>query len=173
MRAFGSASTSVSHTQWEAHQSSHAQPKCDHSQDLGYGCCSQTRCIAAIKLRQRPGLPYCTCRRTKWQFFQPDNRKRAHATGDDQEDDSSQAAPDSDAEEEPDESGEEDDGSEPENASRREPKKRKRTWRKEEDSAVLWNIVKHVLPNPCSSTCLGTHRIYQTSTMPFQMFCCV
>ena len=113
------------------------------------------------KLREQKASS-CSCRRTKWQFFQPDNRKRANDKGTDQEDDSSQAAPDTDAEDEPVESGEDDDESETQGAQTQQLKKRKRTWRKEEDSAVLWNIVKYVLHQPCWSPCPGSDKICHT-----------
>ena len=88
------------------------------------------------------------CRRHKWQCFVDEKRKRPkRETEQGEEKEPGSEGSDADAEDEGDGSGEEEEEQEDEEyrPSQREIKNRKRRWRKEEDSAVLWNIVKCVI----------------------------
>ncbi|KAK9854219.1 hypothetical protein WJX84_003271 [Apatococcus fuscideae] len=90
-----------------------------------------------------PGPHRVADRRTKWHCFKPNVKKQGSDKAHDQDDD--QAASGSDEESEPDDSAQDDDEErEVGAAARKEPAKRKRNWRQEEDSAVLWSIVKHI-----------------------------
>ncbi len=86
------------------------------------------------------------CRRHKWQCFFDEKKRPRKGTEQGEEKEAGSEGSDADAEDEGDASGgEEEDEDEEYKPSQREIKNRKRRWRKEEDSAVLWNIVKCVI----------------------------